>query len=150
MLLGATLASPAWPLDPASSINRYLLEEWDARDGLVSDSVLALAQTPNGYLWIGTAKGLVRFDGLRLTEVPDVGPPVSALAIDRAGGLWIASGGRLIRRHAGTSHEYPVSGEAAALLGDLRGGLWVGTGEDAGRVTPPRHADPHDLRRQQR
>ena len=51
-------------LDPDKPLNRYQSKEWGVSDGLPSDTVWAIAQTPEGYLWIGTPNGLVRFDGV--------------------------------------------------------------------------------------
>jgi ligand-binding sensor domain-containing protein len=68
---------------------------WSRRDGAPSD-IAALAQTRDGYLWIGSSFGLFRFDGLQFQSYPftaaDPRLPssdVSALAADRDGGLWI-------------------------------------------------------------
>lgn len=48
---------------------------WTTRDGLPSDTVTALAEDADGYLWIGTDAGLARFDGARLTRPDSAGPP---------------------------------------------------------------------------
>ena len=61
----AVTASPALPLDPDRATSQYGFTEWDTRSGLPSDSVHALRQTRDHYLWLGTSAGLVRFDGAR-------------------------------------------------------------------------------------
>jgi signal transduction histidine kinase/ligand-binding sensor domain-containing protein len=68
---------------------------WVRRDGAPSD-ITALAQTKDGYLWIGSGLGLFRFDGLQFSSYPftaaDPQLPssnISALAADKEGGLWI-------------------------------------------------------------
>ena len=48
---------------PAVS-NDYLVRQWDMDEGLPQSSISDIAQTPDGYLWIGTVDGLVRFDGI--------------------------------------------------------------------------------------
>ncbi len=69
-------------------------EAWRARHGVPSP-VLAMAQTPDGWLWLGTPTGLYRFDGVRLEPVeylagqPVIRERVSALHVDPAGDLWI-------------------------------------------------------------
>jgi ligand-binding sensor domain-containing protein len=49
-------------LDPSKSISQYGLDAWGTRDGLPQNSVSVLLQTRNGYLWMGTEEGLVRFE----------------------------------------------------------------------------------------
>ena len=51
-------------LDPSKKITRYSSKVWDMEKGLPGNSVFAIRQTHNGYLWIGTQDGLVRFDGV--------------------------------------------------------------------------------------
>jgi len=71
----------------------YSTRVWDTDDGLPSNTVSALAQTPDGYLWIGAAGGLLRFDGNRLVRI-DVGradagsASFSDLVVDASGALW--------------------------------------------------------------
>jgi signal transduction histidine kinase/ligand-binding sensor domain-containing protein len=79
----------AQPLDDMGHVS------WSRRDGAPSD-LTALAQTTDGYLWIGSRGGLFRFDGLRFQPYPftsaDPALPASdiaALAADRDGGLWV-------------------------------------------------------------
>jgi signal transduction histidine kinase/streptogramin lyase len=86
---GKTAASHALPLEDLAHMN------WTRREGAPSD-IAALAQTRDGYLWIGSSFGLFRFDGLQFQSYPftpaDPRLPsssVSALAADRDGGLWI-------------------------------------------------------------
>jgi ligand-binding sensor domain-containing protein/signal transduction histidine kinase len=66
-----------------------------AEDGLSADDVLALAQAPNGYVWIGSSLGLSSFDGRQLRRYTKEELPlrdsVQALAVDRAGYLWIGT-----------------------------------------------------------
>lgn len=79
---------------PAESAN-YLIDAWTSDNDLPDNSVTAIAQTPDGYLWIGTYNGLVRFDGVRfLTFDPHNTPElkharVLGLYADARGGLWI-------------------------------------------------------------
>ena len=44
-------------------LSHYFAETWDTRDGLPHNSVNALAQTPDGYVWVGTWEGVARFNG---------------------------------------------------------------------------------------
>src|SRR5687768_13183401 len=58
---------PAEALDPYRALTQYVQDTWDTRDGLPRNYVKAILQTHDGYLWIGTQAGLVRFDGARFT-----------------------------------------------------------------------------------
>ena len=73
----------------------YLTDVWTADDGLPDSSVTAIAQTPDGYLWVGTYNGLVRFDGVRFVTFDPANTPALAharvrkLSVDDRGTLWI-------------------------------------------------------------
>src|SRR6266496_1524740 len=73
----------------------YLIDVWTGENGLPNSSVTALAQTPDGYLWVGTYNGLARFDGVRFVKFdPDNTPQlkrarVRRLYVDAIGTLWI-------------------------------------------------------------
>lgn len=75
----------------------YLTDVWTADEGLPDSSVTALAQTPDGYLWIGTYNGLVRFDGKRFVTFDPATTPALAhsqvrqLAVDVLGTLWVTT-----------------------------------------------------------
>src|SRR5437667_8317069 len=85
--------APALALDPARRLTQYPLQAWDTRSGLPDDLSAALAQTRDGYVWVGTNRGLARFDGVRFTVVegPSLAGPIYALAEDRDGTLWIGT-----------------------------------------------------------
>src|SRR4029453_10812748 len=56
---------PALALNPALDVSQYAHTAWKVRDGFAKGAVDSIAQTPDGYLWLGTVAGLVRFDGVR-------------------------------------------------------------------------------------
>ena len=100
------LFSDAHGLDPNRLASQYVREEWSNQ--LRAGSVNAIAQTSDGYLWIGTDKGLIRFDGFefRATSLPSTpaASPASILGIvdDAEGNIWVRpQGGDLMRRRAG-------------------------------------------------
>src|SRR3974390_1290369 len=64
-MLTMSLCPSALGLNPALEINQYAHKAWTVSDGVFKGSVYAIAQTPDGYLWIGTEFGLERFDGVR-------------------------------------------------------------------------------------
>ena len=90
----------------------YLVDKWDTEDGLPSSTVTSMAQTPDGYLWIGTYNGLSRFDGARFVTFDPVSEPalsqarVQGLYLDPSGTLWINTfrGGLTSYRH-GVFHQ---------------------------------------------
>jgi len=83
-------------------------EYWGSEKGFPGGSVLAIAQTPDGYLWIGTEKGLIRFDGLNFRVFQQaisasfpIGP-VRGLVTDSEGNLWILlQNTNILRYHDG-------------------------------------------------
>jgi ligand-binding sensor domain-containing protein len=127
-------------LDPEKAVTQYALDAWDTRDGLPNDSVDALAQTREGYLWVGTVEGLGRFDGQGFIRFDSSTPGtlranyVRALLVDRDGALWIGThGGGVTRQRNGqfqtwTSAEGLSHDVVRVLLEDRDGGVWVGTG----------------------
>ncbi|WP_158945147.1 sensor histidine kinase [Granulicella sp. S190] len=93
-----------WALDPKVHITQYSHTAWRTQDGFFAGSPLRLSQTLDGYLWIGTANGLFRFDGVRFVPWADLSEDkvlasanVSALFAGRDGSLWIGAGFRLYR-----------------------------------------------------
>src|SRR5215211_64977 len=72
----------------AGGLPRYHVSHWTAEDGLPQNRVTALAQTPDGYVWVGTWTGLARFDGERFTVFNEVNTPamasqaINGLAVD--------------------------------------------------------------------
>jgi ligand-binding sensor domain-containing protein/signal transduction histidine kinase len=75
----------------------YLLDVWNSENGLPDSSVTAIAQTPDGYLWLGTYNGLARFDGVRFTSFDPANTPALAharirrLSVDSRGTLWVST-----------------------------------------------------------
>jgi diguanylate cyclase (GGDEF)-like protein len=125
----------AWALDPEKVVTQYLHEEWRTRDGLPRNTVEAITQTPDGYLWIGTEGGLARFDGARVRTFSTSNTPalenntIYALCVDRRGRLWVGTGGGLVRAEGETlvvPRDTPAPREAIFdLLEDRAGTLWA-------------------------
>ncbi|MEM8930388.1 MAG: two-component regulator propeller domain-containing protein [Acidobacteriota bacterium] len=114
LILLAALSSGASPpsfgetprgLDPARSLDEFVIETWGVQQGLANTSVRTLVQDHDGYLWIGTAGGLFRFDGHRFAHfdrrtTPGFGSSrVNAMAITDEGDLWVGL-------HQGGAHRY--------------------------------------------
>src|SRR5215469_1851990 len=91
--LGLTVSGAA--LDRTRGLSQYLYDSWGAERGLPGGFITAIAQTSDGYLWIGTDKGLVRFDGLNFRQFNRAYPdpieigPVRTLVVDASDNLWI-------------------------------------------------------------
>ncbi|ADW70888.1 sensor histidine kinase [Granulicella tundricola] len=121
-------------VDGTRPMAQYLLQQWGAEQGLAVGHVNAIAQTPVGYLWIGTDRGLMRFNGLRFVPKQPPSPEYSpierviSLAVDVDGALWIrAENARLLRYFDGRfTLGFPVNqGETSltAIAPGHRGGL---------------------------
>jgi signal transduction histidine kinase/ligand-binding sensor domain-containing protein/CheY-like chemotaxis protein len=126
-------------LDPSKSLTQFHREVWGTEQGLPQNTVPAIAQSGDGYLWIGTELGLARFDGLHFTVFDKSNTPelrsnkIDALLTDRNGDLWIGTiGGGLSRLSHGkfetfTTEDGLSSNSVLSLFLDRSGGLWVGT-----------------------
>jgi ligand-binding sensor domain-containing protein len=138
LALVAVLASPAAALDPRRPLDLFFQQSWQVRDGLPQNTIEAILQTRDGYLWLATQEGLVRFDGARF-EVFDRGRVpgmttnhVTALLEARDGTLWAGTvGGGLLRWQGGRPASVTSargSGETVtALAEDAAGRIWVAT-----------------------
>lgn len=97
LTLGFALVWVARPLPAASLAGpRFNRRIWQTDDGLPHNSVFAIAQAGDGYLWVGTQEGLARFDGVRFSPVEDETlrhGKIMALCAARDGSLWVACDG---------------------------------------------------------
>jgi diguanylate cyclase (GGDEF)-like protein len=137
--LSAVTAASAGAAGPGSIDARYFERNWRRGDGLPGNSVYAIAQAADSYLWIGTENGLARFDGQHFVAVGARSPNVfrsrlvGALAAGRDGTLWIGTERGLLRMRGGVvAPEGPPGGLAAeaavsVLAEDSGGDLWIGT-----------------------
>jgi len=136
MLAGVLLAccACAAALDPSLDISQYAHTSWKIRDGFTKGIIFSIAQTPDGYLWLGTEFGLVRSDGARLTEwQPPAGQRlpsqfIRTLLVARDGTLWIGTQKGLSSFKNGKLATYSeLNGQRImSLLQDRDGTVWVG------------------------
>ncbi|HTR22396.1 MAG TPA: two-component regulator propeller domain-containing protein [Terriglobales bacterium] len=141
--LGILLAccACASALDPSLDISQYAHTAWKIREGFTKGTIFSVAQTPDGYLWLGTEFGLVRFDGVQaIPWQPPDGEQlpnnwINALLVGRDGTLWIGTNMGLASWKDGKLTEYPeVDGDVVtSLLQDAEGTLWFGV-RDPGRL----------------
>lgn len=143
---------PALGLNPAKAITQYMQTSWTSESGLPQNSVQAIAQTTDGYLWFGTQEGLTRFDGVHFVTYTRHNAPglassnIQALAASQDGSLWVGT-------DSGLSHYTPAAmpGDTGAfrtlttrdglagdnittLLEDRKGTLWVGSTQGLNQI----------------
>ena len=133
----------ATALSPKQKITQYSLTQWGHRDGLPSTAVYAVAQTPDGFLWLGTSDGLVRFDGLRFVPVPlsnagDIAfGRVQALRVDRTGAMWIGTeSGSLVRMEGRSMKIVMLHVPIVAIREDADSSIQVETSDRLRRFDP--------------
>ena len=132
MLMAGTCA---FALSPALDVSQYAHTAWKIRDGFAKGSILSIAQTPDGYLWLGTAFGLYRFDGVRNVlwhPPPNQHLPsgtITKLVAAQDGVLWIGTGDGLASWKNGKLTQYAeLAGLVInALVEDDEGSIWAGT-----------------------
>jgi len=132
-VLLAITASRALALSPALSIDQYLHSSWAEIDGKPFPDIHQLGQAADGYLWMGSATGLLRFDGIRFSAGLPRGNDMPAtmirgMAPASQGGLWILTKGAVTRIYAGGTKQYPipvVEGRVGGLFEDTAGDLWM-------------------------
>jgi ligand-binding sensor domain-containing protein len=125
----------AFALDPGLDVSQYAHTAWRVSDGFCNGITFAIAQTPDGYLWIGTDSGLRRFDGVRSTPwQPPEGTrlpstDIRSLHAARDGRLWIGTTRGLASWKDDRLTQYPeLDGQKIeALLEDREGTLWAGS-----------------------
>src|SRR5208283_3555039 len=114
----------SWGRELPTNSSDYMIENWQIEQGLPQISVTSIAQTPDGYLWLGTFNGLVRFDGVRFTvfdegNTPDLGSSgITQLEVDDQGALWIMTmSDALVRMAAGQFTALPREDALPTLRG---------------------------------
>ena len=129
------LPDSALALDPSLDVSQYAHTAWRIRDGFLSSRIYAIAQTPDGYLWLGTEFGLLRFDGVRTVpwnpawgQLPS--SYVRSLLVARDGTLWIGTPKGLASWKDGKLKQISeVAGRNInGMTQDREGTIWFGTG----------------------
>ncbi len=145
-MLAAGGVTQAVALDAAKRPTQYVFEHWDTANGLPVAGVKAIARTPDGFLWLGTEEGLVRFDGVEFRTFDlhqqHLGD-VNALFVDRGGALWLATTGGAARwlgdRVDPTATYSTTNGlrdnRVEAMAQDASGVMWIGTAGGLHRLT---------------
>ena len=136
LLAGVLLLAPMPAhAQPAGADLHYRV--WTTEEGLPQGSVRAIAQTADGYLWLATLDGLVRFDGVRMTVVTNADVPqlpsnrLTALLVDRDDALWIGTeDGGIVRRSGSTYRTFGRTsglppGPVFALVAERDERIWA-------------------------
>src|SRR6202049_1186019 len=121
-------------LNPALAVSQYAHTAWKVREGFPKGRITSIAQTPDGYLWLGTEFGLLRFDGVRnVSWDQTVGEHLPSryirhLLTAHDGRLWIGTYKGLASWKDGKLTEYrELAGQTVdALLEDREGTVWAG------------------------
>src|SRR5262250_1888146 len=119
----------AFALDPALDVSQYAHTAWKVREGFSKGIVVSIAQTPDGYLWLGTEFGLLRFDGVRnvrwdqITSESLPSSNIRKLVVTRDGTLWIGTARGLASWKGGKVRQYAeLAGTTiSSLLEDREG-----------------------------
>jgi len=133
-------AQGLFALDPSRSLFEYNIQTWNRQNGLPFNRISAIAQTSDGYIWVGTQNGLGRFDGVEFTHVVIPNRPgwhsmsVSCLKASPRGGLWFGlDTGGTFGYFDGTNRFDAISAAWASaqinprsILEDPDGSIWVG------------------------
>ena len=154
VLAGVALACAqcAMALDPALDVSQYAHTAWRVRDGFTQGTINSIAQTADGYLWLGTEFGLYRFDGVRAVPwQPLAGEQlpsnyIRSLLASRDGTLWIGTFKGLASWKDGKLIQYstPADQSIDTLVEDDEGTIWVGTlGIPTGRLCTIRGGGIH-------
>ncbi|MCK5074878.1 MAG: hypothetical protein KAR38_00815, partial [Calditrichia bacterium] len=138
-LLFLFISMEALALDPAFSLKNYQLSLYDINSGLPHNTIQTLLQSKNGYIWIGTPSGLVRFDGVHFKLFNSINTPtlkndnIISLHEDHDEALWIGTdGGGLYSYKNGkwknyTRKEGLSNNHINSITSDWQGTLWIGT-----------------------
>jgi ligand-binding sensor domain-containing protein/signal transduction histidine kinase len=143
LLLGCGL--PGLALEPTTPLANYGRQSWGMENGLPQNTVQALVQTRNGFVWLGTEVGLVRFDGNSFAVFDKNSTPalpgndVRCLLETRDGALWIGTSEGLARWKDGAVTAYGAKNglpgnEIRTLVESANGELWVWTDQGLARL----------------
>jgi signal transduction histidine kinase/ligand-binding sensor domain-containing protein len=131
VLFFVSFAGTIVALDPKSHISQYGHTVWRVQDGYFGGQPASITQTTDGYLWVGTATGVYRFDGVQFVPWTTVsGEKLPSNDVDavfgaRDGSLWIATENGLLQWVNQRAARYLDGRELNSILQDDKGAIWV-------------------------
>jgi PAS domain S-box-containing protein len=136
---------PLFALDPSKTVYQYNCLNWTRQNGLPADLITGVTQTKDGYIWLGTQKGLVRFDGIEyrligITSLQGQNQEIRSLCRARDGGMWLSVYHGKFGFYDGRTF-FPIqderwaaeSMEATPVLETADGAVWTGSVQGLGR-----------------
>jgi Predicted periplasmic ligand-binding sensor domain len=120
----------ALAVDPARRTTQYAHTAWRMQDGAFESPPNAIAQTADGYIWIGTDSGLMKYDGVRFVPWAPAGAAspfsdaVYSLLASSDGTLWIGTARGLVSWRNNTLQDY-VRGRINSIVEDRQHRIWV-------------------------
>src|SRR5580693_6543399 len=122
-------------LNPSKALTQYSISHWTQEQGLPQNTIGAIAQTTDGYLWLGTDEGLARFDGYEFVSFSKANGDlpansITALAATADGSLWIGTSNGLAQYRGHRFRTFTVKqglpdNAITALYSDYEGTLWL-------------------------
>jgi diguanylate cyclase (GGDEF)-like protein len=125
ILLTVWAATPAFALDPSKAFSQYVQSSWGLQNGLQQKTVMAVAQTHDGFIWLATEEGLVRFSGRSFVSFDELNAPglgdrfIRSLAAAPDGSLWIGTMSGLARYNGGKFESFRRQPETRMDIYDL-------------------------------
>src|SRR5580698_4814829 len=134
LMAGAAIVTSAFGLDPSKTFSQYVRSSWALQNGLFQKSVMAVTQTRDGFLWLATEEGLVRFNGRTFVTFDERNAPglgdrfIRSLATGPDGSLWIGTMSGLARYSGGKFESFRREPETRMDIYDLcvgnDGSIW--------------------------
>jgi diguanylate cyclase (GGDEF)-like protein len=144
LVTGLVFVAPAFALDPSKTFSQYVQSSWSIQNGLQQKSVMAVAQTGDGFLWLATEEGLVRFNGRTFVTFDERNAPglgdrfIRSLAAAPDGSLWIGTMSGLSRYSGGKFESFRRQAETRMDIYDLcvdtDGSVWFSSDQGLRRL----------------
>ncbi len=146
---GLAIGAPVRPLDSSHRPDEFGRQTWETENGLPQNTVHAIFQSQDGYIWVGTEGGLARFDGVKFAVYNSQNTPalksnnIRTIAGTRDGSLWIATASGIVRLKDGRFSAFSTaeglpSDNVWSLSEDPAGTLWAITAEGLARFSGKR------------
>src|SRR5215471_14926495 len=136
LIMATILGGLALAIEPHGEPRQYRYDVWQTEQGLPRNTISAIVQTQDGYIWLATEAGLVRFDGLNFAIFDKQSTPqyknnyVRSLFEDRDRNLWIGTADGLLKLKDGrftafTTNDGLPSNNVRSVYQDRAGNLWI-------------------------